>query len=296
MTFFDSATLVTFSSMNTPYRLIIACLDRRGIVAAVSGFLSQQSIGIVEADHHTDQVDQWFFMRYELRVPDSFSLHAFSHAFSAIAHDFGMKWRIENANRPKSVVLMASRESHCLVDLLHRWHTQELPCEIKAVISNHPDLENIATWYQVPYHCVPIRSAYRQDDFRRMEEWWNHYNAEVIVLARFMQIVPDEICRTYMGKMINIHHSFLPSFIGAKPYHQEYERGVKLMGATCHYVTPELDKGPIIEQDVMRVSHRQTIQDMTRLGRDVEKAVLARGLSYHLNDRVLIHGNKTVIL
>ena len=190
---------------------------------------------------------------------------------------------------------MASRESHCLADLLHRWHSDELDCDISCVISNHNDLRSMVEWHGIPFYHVPVDPKDKEPAFAEVSRLVKHHDAEVVVLARYMQILPPDLCREYAGQVINIHHSFLPSFVGAKPYHQASLRGVKLIGATCHYVTEELDAGPIIEQDVVRVSHSDSIEDMVRFGRDVEKMVLARGLRYHLEDRVLVHGNKTVV-
>src|SRR5690606_17567486 len=195
-------------------------------------------------------------------------LEAFRAAFAPIAREFDMRWRISDSAVKKRVVLMASKESHCLADLLHRWQSDELDCSIVSVISNHDLLRSMVERHGIAYHHV---------------------------LARYMQILPPDLCRRYAHQVINIHHSFLPSFVGAKPYHQASMRGVKLIGATSHYVTEELDAGPIIEQDVVRVSHRDSIEEMVRLGKDVEKMVLARGLRYHLEDRVLVHDNKTVV-
>ncbi len=206
-----------------------------------------------------------------------------------------MEWFMADSEKPKKIALFASKESHCLADLLHRWHENELPGEVACVIANHEDLRSMAEWYQVPFHYIPVTPDNKPQAFADTESVVEQYDADVIVLARYMQILPPQMCADYSGQVINIHHSFLPSFVGAKPYHQASERGVKLIGATCHYVTEVLDAGPIIEQDVIRISHSHTIDDMKRLGRDVEKTVLARGLRYHLEDRVLIHGNKTVV-
>lgn len=178
---------------------------------------------------------------------------------------------------------------------MYRWHEKDLPGEIVCVIANHEDLRSMVEWYQIPFHYVPVTPETKAQAFAESERLAAHYEADVVVLARYMQILPPQMCRDYAGKVINIHHSFLPSFVGAKPYHQAYERGVKLIGATCHYVTEELDAGPIIEQDVIRVSHAHSIEEMRRQGRDVEKTALARGLRFHLEDRVIIHGNKTVV-
>jgi formyltetrahydrofolate deformylase len=278
------------------FRLVISCPDRVGIVAKVSNFMVSHRGWITEASHNSDDLSGWFFMRHEIRADTlPFGIEAFREEFEPIAEEFSMNWQISDTKQKKRVVLMASRESHCLADLLHRWHSNELDCEISCVISNHDDLRSMVEWHGIPYHYVPVNFQEKDLAFAEVSRLVKHHGADVIVLARYMQILPPQLCREYVGKLINIHHSFLPSFVGAKPYHQASLRGVKLIGATCHYVTEDLDDGPIIEQDVVRVSHRDTIEDMVRFGRDVEKMVLARGLRYHLEDRVLVHGNKTVV-
>ncbi len=282
--------------MSRVFRLVISCPDRNGIVAKVSGFIAGMGGSIVEASHHTDSENQWFFMRYELLASSlGNDLNNFKAKFEAIAQSFNMNWHVSDSGFPKKIALFASKESHCLADLLYRWHEQDLPGEVVCVIANHEDLRPMVEWYGVPFHYVPVRPDSKKQAFAKATELVNKYNTDVIVLARYMQILPPSMCSTYAGKVINIHHSFLPSFVGAKPYHQAFERGVKLIGATCHYVTEELDAGPIIEQDVVRVSHSQTIEDLKRLGRDVEKNVLSKGLRSHLEDRVLLRGNKTVV-
>jgi formyltetrahydrofolate deformylase len=190
---------------------------------------------------------------------------------------------------------MASREAHCLADLLYRYHEGELDCEIPCVISNHDDLRSMVEWHNIPFYHVPVDKENKQPHFEEVSRLIREHSAETVVLARYMQILPSDICAEYAHRIINIHHSFLPSFAGAKPYHQAHERGVKLIGATCHYVTEELDAGPIIDQDVVRISHRDLPEDMVRLGRDVEKTVLSRGLRWHLEDKILVQGNKTVV-
>ncbi len=278
------------------YRLTISCPDQPGIVAEVASLVAQSGGNILEANHHTDHASGWFFMRHEIDVSTmAQGPENFAQAFAQLGEKFSMKWQWHKASDKKKIALFVSKESHCLADLLHRWHEGLLPGEVVCVIGNHKDLAHMAQWYQVPFYHVPVEKAHREKAFLQMEALVEGHQADVIVLARFMQIIPPQWCQTYAGRMINIHHSFLPSFVGAKPYHQAYDRGVKLIGATCHYVTPELDAGPIIEQDVIRVSHRHTIEDMKRLGQDVEKTVLARGLRNHLEDRVLIHGNKTIV-
>jgi formyltetrahydrofolate deformylase len=280
----------------TTYRLIAQCPDNLGIVATVSTSISAHNGWIVEANQHSDHINQRFFMRYEISGTESpFDRAVFEKNFSKIATQFNMAWRLVDSSLRKKVVIMASRNSHCLADLLYRHHEGELYCDIQAVISNHEDLRTLCEWYKIPYHHVPITPSTKQAAFEQTEKLWQSYQAEVIVLARYMQILPETLCKTYAGKIINIHHSFLPSFIGANPYKQAYKRGVKLIGATCHYVTQDLDEGPIIEQDVVRVTHKETAQDLIRLGKDVEKNVLARGLRYHLEDRVLLDEHKTVV-
>ncbi len=282
--------------MDPTYRLIVSCPDRVGIVAAVSGFIADHGGWIIEASQHADPVSKWFFMRYEILAESlSFDLDTFRAKFTPIAHEMDMRWRVADATVRRPLVLMAGRQPHCVADLLHRWHSGEMHIDVRGVISNHEDLSEYVGWYGLPYYHIPTPTDDKAAAFRAIEEVLEKLQPEVIVLARFMQILPTSICQQYASSIINIHHSFLPSFVGARPYHQASERGVKLIGATCHYVTEELDAGPIIEQDVLRVRHDDTIEDLVRLGRDVERTVLARGLRYHLEDRVLIHGHKTIV-
>jgi len=282
--------------MDRRYRLVLSCPDRVGIVSMVSNFISSHGGSIADANQHTDPGCNYFFMRVEISAATlPFSLDALKEAFRPIAQSFNMEWDITDSAKPKRVVLMASRESHCLADLLYRFHSEELFCEIPCVISNHEKLRSMVEWHGIPYHHVPVDPTDKQPHFDKIEQLIAEYQADVVVLARYMQILPPALCEHFPHRIINIHHSFLPSFAGAKPYHQAHERGVKLIGATCHYVTEDLDAGPIIDQDVTRISHRDHPEDMVRLGRDVEKSVLARGLRWHLEDRVLVHGNKTVV-
>ncbi|HET8790948.1 MAG TPA: formyltetrahydrofolate deformylase [Modicisalibacter sp.] len=278
------------------YRLVVSCPDRVGIVARVSGFIASHGGSITEANQHSDLATGRFFMRYEIQA-DSVSLNAeeLRQAFMPIADEFEMRWALSDTAHRKRMVLMVSKASHCLVDLLYRWTAGELDCDIVGVISNHDDLRELTLWHDIPFHHVPVSPDTRTAAFDEVERLVDSVKADGVVLARYMQILPPGLCQRYAGRVINIHHSFLPSFAGAKPYHQAYDRGVKLIGATCHYVTDELDAGPIIEQDIHRVSHCHDADDLVRFGRDVEKAVLARGLRWHLQDRVLIHGNKTVV-
>lgn len=287
--------------MEQVYRLTISCPDRVGIVAKVGEFVSSQGGWIVEANHYADtSVGQAgsgrFFMRHCIKASSlPFGLEEFREKFAPIAQEFEMDWNINDSAQAKKIILMASKESHCLSDLLHRVHSKELFCDIPCVISNHDDLRSMVEWHGIPFFHVPVDPSNKREHFDRVNSIIAEHKADSIVLARYMQILPAEICQQYAGQVINIHHSFLPSFAGAKPYHQAAERGVKLIGATCHYVTEELDAGPIIDQDVMRISHRDAIEDTVRLGKDVEKRVLARGVRSHVEDRVLLHGNKTIV-
>ena len=282
--------------MERHYRLVLSCPDRVGIVSMVSNFISSNGGSITEANQHSDRLNGRFFMRVEINAATiPYTLEAFREAFTPIAQSFSMKWRITDSSEPKRVILMASRQSHCLADLLYRYHTGELNCTIPCVISNHDDLRAMVEFYNIPYFHVPVDPADKQPHFDQVTQLIEEHDADTIVLARYMQILPPGVCERYPNQIINIHHSFLPSFAGARPYHQAYERGVKLIGATCHYVKPDLDAGQSMDQDVTRVSHRSEPDDMVRLGRDVEKLVLARGLRWHLADRVLVHGNKTVV-
>ena len=278
------------------FRLVIACPDGVGIVAKVSNFLATYNAWITEANHHSDHQSGWFFMRHEIKANSiPFGLDQFRTAFEPIAREFNMNWHIADSAQPKKVILMCSKESHCVADLLHRWHSREINAEIVAVISNHEDLRRMVEWHEIPYHHIPVNQNNRDEAFGEVDGLIEGYDADVVVLARYMQILPGSLCEKYPGKVINIHHSFLPSFAGARPYHQAYSRGVKLIGATCHYVTQDLDEGPIIEQDVVRISHSDSIEDMVRLGKDVEKNVLSRGLRAHIEDRVITYENKTVV-
>jgi formyltetrahydrofolate deformylase len=282
--------------MEHTYRLVISCPDRVGIVAKVSNFLSTYNGWITEASHHSDTQTGWFFMRHEIKADSiPFGLEQFRIAFEPIAREFDMNWHIADSAQPKKVILMCSKESHCVADLLHRWHSKEINAEIVAVISNHEDLRRMVEWHEIPYHYIPVNKNNRDEAFGEMDGLIEGYEVDVVVLTRYMQILPESLCKKYSGKVINIHHSFLPSFAGARPYHQAYSRGVKLIGATCHYVTQDLDEGPIIEQDVIRISHKDSIEDMVRLGKDVEKNALSRGLRAHIEDRVITYENKTVV-
>ncbi|MDF2178543.1 formyltetrahydrofolate deformylase [Aliiglaciecola sp. CAU 1673] len=282
--------------MQQTFRLVIDCPDQVGLVAAVSHFLAGHNATIVEASHHTDLQTGRFFMRHEIRADSlPLSLEAFRAVFKPLADQYQMNWRLTDSHQKQKVALLASHESHCINDLLHRWHTNELYCDIACIIANHPHMQQFADWYDVPFHWIDFEAMGKDKAFEEIQALLGHYQADLTVLARFMQILPDSLCTELAGKAINIHHSFLPSFAGARPYQQAYDRGVKLIGATCHYVTKDLDEGPIIEQEVIRISHSDSAADMVRKGKNCEKQALANGVRYHLEDRVIIHQHKTVV-
>jgi formyltetrahydrofolate deformylase len=291
------------------YVLTITCPDRVGIVAAVTALIASHHGSVLEAAQHGDVATGRFFLRIEIvadSLPGGFGPDDLAAALAPVADEFRMEWRLTDTDVPKRVVLFASREDHCVADLLYRWRSGELDCDIPCVISNHEDLRGMVEWHGIRFECVPTPGPAPDNSpggldtgkaaaFDRMERLVSAERADVIVLARFMQILPASFCATRPGRIINIHHSFLPSFAGARPYHQAFERGVKLIGATCHYVTETLDEGPIIEQDTRRIDHADSPDELRRVGRDVERTVLARGLRWHLEDRVLLNGNKTVV-
>jgi formyltetrahydrofolate deformylase len=278
------------------FTLTIDCPDRVGIVAAVSQFIAERDGWILESNHHADREHGRFFMRNAILAsslpqgPD-----ALVADFESLARRFDMRWRLSDSDRPHRVALLVSRLDHCLIDLLYRWRSGELHCEITSVISNHDDLRADVEFHRLPFHLVPVTPQTKPQAFAQIRSLLRDEAVDTVVLARYMQILPPDLCQEWPGRILNIHHSFLPSFVGARPYHRAFERGVKLIGATCHYVTADLDEGPIIEQDVVRIEHDDTVEDLVRYGRDVEKAVLARALRYHLEDRVLLNGHRTVV-
>lgn len=279
-------------------RLVATCPDRSGIVARVSTFLADRGASITDAGQYHEPTAGIFFMRWVFEIPSGPDAAAqLENELRPIADELHMEWRLAEAERRQRVVILVSKFDHCLAYLLHRHKVGDLKIDIPCIISNHETLRDLVEWYGIPYHHVPVPSEpqAKQAAFEKTASLINAAEPDTIVLARYMQIFPPWLCERYRHKVINIHHSFLPSFIGAKPYHQAAERGVKLIGATCHYVTADLDNGPIIEQDVVRIRHSNTIEDIMRLGKDVENAVLARGLLLHLEDRVLVHGNKTIL-
>ncbi|MGH1543395.1 MAG: formyltetrahydrofolate deformylase [Arenicella sp.] len=282
--------------MTHTYRLIYDCPDQVGIVTKVGQIITENNGWISQASHYSDEDSKRFFSRLVVNADSlPFGPEALHNKFMPLAQELQMNLKVVDDAIPKRVILMASKGSHCLSDLLDRWRSGDLKCEIPCVISNHDDMRSLVEYYGIPYHHVAIEKDNKAAGFEQVERLVDEYKVDSVVLARYMQIIPQALCEKYRHQVINIHHSFLPSFIGAKPYHQASRRGVKLIGATCHYVTEQLDEGPIIDQDVVRVNHSDTVNDLVRLGKDVEKSVLARGLRAHLEDRILVHGNKTVV-
>ncbi|NNH74766.1 formyltetrahydrofolate deformylase [Nocardia uniformis] len=282
------------------YVLTLGCPDRPGIIAGITSFIADFGGSIVEAGYHSDLETGWFFTRQAIKAATvPFDLDELRDRFTTVAAELGpeTEWQVLDSAERRRAVLLVSKDGHCLHDLLGRAASGELPATIEAVIGNHPDLAEMAEAHGVKFHHVPFPKdpAERGPAFEQVRELVDAHNPDAVVLARFMQVLPSELCEHWAGRAINIHHSFLPSFVGARPYHQAFARGVKLIGATCHYVTAELDAGPILEQDVSRIDHADTVHDMVRQGRDIERVVLARGLRWHLEGRVLVHGRRTVV-
>ena len=280
--------------MQDTYILTLSCPDRPGIVHAVSGFLAERGGNIEEAAQFNDQGTGLFFMRVQFSCPagDAAQLR---EQLGALAEPFAMRWQLHERAQPMRAVIFVSREGHCLNDLLFRWKSGLLPLDIRAIVSNHRDFYQLAASYNVPFHHIPVTKASKAQAEQRQLEVIDGEGAELVVLARYMQVLSDGMCQRLAGRAINIHHSFLPSFKGAKPYYQAHDRGVKLIGATAHYVTADLDEGPIIEQDVARVDHTDTVEDLTAVGRDTESQVLARAVKWHSEHRVLLNGQRTVV-
>ena len=280
--------------MNHAYVLTLSCPDRPGIVHAVSGFLYERGGNIEAAAQYNDPATGLFFMRVQFACP-TLDRAALQAALDAFSPSFGGQWQLHTVAEPVRTVLMVSKEGHCLNDLLFRWKSGLLAIDIRAIVSNHRDFYQLAASYNIPFHHIPVTAATKPQAEARQYEIFEAEGAELVVLARYMQVLSDDLCRKLSGRAINIHHSFLPSFKGAKPYYQAHDRGVKLIGATAHYVTADLDEGPIIEQDVARVEHSKTVEDLTAMGRDTESQVLARAVKWHSEHRVLLNGHKTVI-
>jgi formyltetrahydrofolate deformylase len=281
--------------------LLVSCPDAKGEVATISDFVYRHNGNILHADEHADEESGLFLMRVEFDPKDfdidlsQKDLTDFSIQFTPIAEKFHMKWRLaQSSHRPRCIIFV-SKYDHCLVDLLYRQHSGELACDIPLIISNHADNQPIADFYRIPYEVVTVAKENKPQAEAKIQQLIEHHQPDFFILARYMQILSNEFVNRYPQRIINIHHSFLPAFVGARPYHQAFERGVKLIGATSHYVTEVLDDGPIIEQDVVRVSHRDTVEDLIRKGRDLEKVVLSRAVRWHVENRILVYGNKTVV-
>jgi formyltetrahydrofolate deformylase len=280
--------------------LTLWCPDQAGIVHAVTGMLVERHGNIVESQQFSDLAEDRFFLRVKFAVDDPSSadgdlLDELRKAFVPVAERFDMTWNLWEAAAPYRTLILVSKFSHCLNDLLFRWSKQALQVDVVGVVSNHLDCEPLARSYDVPYHHIPVTPSTKADAEARMLSLVDSLDVHLVVLARYMQVLSDDTCRALEGRAINIHHSFLPSFKGARPYHQAFDRGVKLVGATAHYVTADLDEGPIIEQDVMRVDHRYDAADLAAAGRDVESQVLSRAVRWHADSRVLVNGHKTVV-
>ena len=282
--------------MKNSATLLITCPDAKGIVAAIADFLYQHNANILHADQHQDAENSLFLMRVEWDLKD-FSLDeaSFARAFEVIAKTYKMTWELKlSADKPR-MAIMVSQYDHCLADLLHRYKNNELQCDIPLIISNHLNAQKLAEFYGIPFFHIPVEKDKKKEAEAEQFALFDEYQVDFLVLARYMQILSEDFVKRYPQRVINIHHSFLPAFIGAKPYHRAFERGVKLIGATSHYVTEVLDEGPIIEQDIDRISHRDQVEDLIQKGRDLERIVLYKAVRWHIENRILIYGNKTVI-
>jgi formyltetrahydrofolate deformylase len=277
-------------ALNSPFILTLSCPDRKGIVAAVANFLAGHDASIVDSSQFNDASTDQFYMRVDFVSESGLTLEQVRAAFEPIARTFRMEWTLYDKRARPKLLIAVSKFGHCLYDLIHRWRSGLLPVEIIGVISNHDDMRNFVEWSGIPWHRLPEGKAAQERILLEMAD-----RADLVVLARYMQILSPEACAALAGRCINIHHSFLPSFKGAKPYQQAFARGVKIIGATAHYVTPSLDEGPIIEQDVQRVHHGHTVDDLIAFGRDVECRVLARAVTWHIQRRVMIAGDKTIV-
>ncbi len=276
--------------------LKLSCPDRVGLLARLTAFVAERSGNLDEVHQFTEASAGWFFTRMAIETPTlRVTVPELREQFAPLAAELNADWSIRQESERMRVVLMVSKLGHCLADLLWRWRSGELGFDIAAVVANHDDFRGLVEREGIPFHHVPVTAANKADAFAQVEQIWADVGADLIVLARYMQIVPSEVCARWPGRIINIHHSFLPSFVGANPYQRAWDRGVKLIGATCHYVTADLDEGPIIEQEVMRVEHFHSTEDLLRIGRDCERQALARGVRWHVADRVLLHGARTVV-
>jgi formyltetrahydrofolate deformylase len=277
--------------------LLVSCPDRKGVVASIAEFIFRHGGNILFNDEHGDEESNLFLTRVEFDPAEfDFDLAEFSERFAPIARDFQMDWRLARSTDRPRIAIFVSKHDHCLQDLLYRYQSGELHCEIPLIVSNHPDNQRIADFYRIRYFVVPVTKENKREAEQKQIALVREHQCSLVVLARYMQVLSDEFIATLgSGNLINIHHSFLPAFVGSKPYHQAFQRGVKLIGATAHYVTQVLDDGPIIEQNVVRIHHRDTVDDLVQKGRDIEKIVLSRAVRWHVENRILLYGNKTVV-
>ncbi|MEO6846831.1 MAG: formyltetrahydrofolate deformylase [Chthoniobacterales bacterium] len=276
--------------------LNLDCRDSLGLVAKITSRIAALGLNLIEVNQHTDIASGWFFARIEMEAPKSgITREQFTAEFLPLASELNARWTVRYRGERVKTAILVSKADHCLDDLLWRWRSGELPMDIVAIISNHPDCAHLARREGIPFEEVRFSENGKDEAFAKLESLIHSTGAELIILARFMQVLPPALCEKFHARIINIHHSFLPAFTGGNPYARAYERGVKLIGATCHYVTPELDAGPIIEQEVVRVEHFHDTEDMKRLGRDCERLALGRGVRYHLENRILLYGQRTVV-
>lgn len=276
--------------------LLITCPDSKGIVAAIAEFLYRHNANILHADQHQDAENNLFLMRVEWDLASfDIDVESFEQHFSPIALKFSMNWQLKLTQKRPRLAIMVSQYDHCLADLLHRHQSGELACDIPLIISNHRHTEKLAEYYGIPFHLIEVNKETKAEAEAKQFALFDAHHIDLIVLARYMQILSPDFVKRYPQRIINIHHSFLPAFIGARPYHRAFERGVKLIGATSHYVTEVLDEGPIIEQDIARISHREQVEDLIQKGRDLERVVLSRAVRWHIDNRVLVYANKTVV-
>jgi formyltetrahydrofolate deformylase len=276
--------------------LLVTCPDQKGIVAGIADFLYRNGANILHADQHQDSENNLFLMRVEWDLNGSaIQPDNFADRFAEIAARFDMQWQLKLSQKRPRLAIMVSQYDHCLADLLHRHQSGELACDIPLIISNHRDTERLANFYRIPFHYIEVKKENKAEAEAAQFSLFDQLDIDLIVLARYMQILSPDFVKRYPERIINIHHSFLPAFIGARPYHRAFERGVKLIGATSHYVTEVLDEGPIIEQDIDRISHRDQVEDLIQKGRDLERIVLSRAVRWHIENRILLYANKTVI-
>jgi len=275
---------------------LMDCTDQKGLVSRISTFFYQRGFNILHCQQYTNTKEGKFFLRMKIDLEDlSTSRKELEREFDAFARELNLRWSVHYSDNVQRVSVMVTKASHCLYDLIVRQQEGEIPCEIPLIVSNHPDLEAVASKFRIPFHCLPVTKDTKAHQEAHLRKLLKQYHIDLIVLARYMQILSEEFVADFAGRIINIHHAFLPAFQGANPYQQAFERGVKMIGATAHYATVDLDEGPIIEQDVVRVSHEDSIEDLTRIGRDIERVVLARAVKAHLEHRTIVSGKRVIV-